>query len=68
MIETLQQAIQTEESLDIHYQAPGREAECRHVLTLLLEVRSGKYYLIAYCHTRRANRTFRLDRLQLADH
>lgn len=64
----LQQAIQREETVDVFYTATGRHApEYRRVSPLLLEQRGDRSYLIAYCHLRRAERTFRLDRLKLAD-
>lgn len=53
------------EALDVLYQASGKHSpELRHLTPLLMEERGGKVYLVAYCHTRRAARTFRLDRLQ----
>jgi len=66
LIESLQKAIDREDSVDVRYQASGRHwPEYRHLSPLLIESRGDRFYLIAYCHTRRANRTFRLDRLQL---
>ena len=68
LLETLGRAIQSGEPIDVLYHVPGRPApERRHLTPLLLETRGPRHYLIAYCHTRRANRTFRLDRLQIAD-
>jgi hypothetical protein len=69
LIVYLEQAIAREESIDVLYKARGRSMpEYRHLTPLLVEQRGPRYYLIAYCHTRRANRTFRLDRLRLIDH
>ncbi|MHC1733411.1 MAG: helix-turn-helix transcriptional regulator [Bacteroidales bacterium] len=66
LVEDLQKAIDREEAINVLYQASGRHsAEPRHLTPLLIEQRRERYYLIAYCHTRRANRTFRLDRLEL---
>ncbi len=65
VIAFIERAIHTQESIDFDYQAPNRNPEHRHVTPLLLEQRGLRYYLIAYCHKRRANRTFRLDRLKL---
>lgn len=66
MLRILNEAIRQEAPLDVLYQATGRHSpELRHLTPLLIEERGGKVYLIAYCHTRRATRTFRLDRLQL---
>ena len=66
LISILQMAIQRGESIDVLYQATSRHVpELRHLTPLLVEARGERYYLIAYCHTRRANRTFRLDRMKL---
>jgi hypothetical protein len=68
LIDILQAAIHAEQAVDVLYQAAGRPTpEYRHLTPLLLEQRGGRYYLIAYCHIRRGQRTFRLDRLQLVD-
>lgn len=66
LIERLQEAIDRAEAVDVLYQASGRHApEFRHLRPLLVEQRNGRFYLLAYCQNRRANRTFRLDRLKL---
>jgi hypothetical protein len=66
LLEVLQGLVDRNEAIDILYQASGRHApEVRHISPLLVENRGGRYYLVAYCHNRRANRTFRLDRMQL---
>jgi len=66
LIRMLQSSIDRCEFVDILYQASGRHSpELRHLSPLMIESRGERYYLIAYCHTRRANRTFRLDRLKL---
>lgn len=66
LIAAIQGAIDREESIDVLYKASGKHApEYRHLTPLIVEPRGERYYLIAYCHTRRANRTFRLDRLKL---
>ena len=68
LIMAIQGAIDREESIDVLYKASGRHsAEYRHLSPLIVEPRGERFYLIAYCHTRRANRTFRLDRLKLID-
>jgi len=68
LIVALQQAIESEETISVLYQAPGKHSpEHRRISPLIIEQRGPRYYLLAYCHTRRANRTFRLDRLQLVD-
>ncbi|MDR3577797.1 MAG: WYL domain-containing protein [Anaerolineaceae bacterium] len=66
LVARLQKAVDQEQAINVLYQASGRPtAEYRHLTPLLIEQRGERFYLIAYCHTRRANRTFRLDRLQL---
>lgn len=65
LIEKLEQAIRKEEPVDVLYQASGRaHPEYRRLTPLLVEQRGLRYYLLAYCHSRKTNRTFRLDRLQ----
>lgn len=67
LLASLQDAIAKQETIDVLYHVPGRpSAERRRLAPLLIEPRGPHTYLLAYCHTRRANRTFRLDRLQLA--
>jgi len=68
LVDFLQKAIAIEQPVDITYQASQQSTpEYRHVTPLLLEQRGPRYYLLAYCHNRRSNRTFRLDRLRLVD-
>jgi hypothetical protein len=69
LLVALQQSIDMEEAIDVLYRTTGQStAEYRHLTPLLLEKRAGRYYLLAYCHIRRANRTFRVDRMKLVDH
>lgn len=63
----LVQAAAHEETLDLWYQKPGAAPEKRRVSPLLVEDRPGGWVLIAYCHRRRDNRTFRLDRMALVE-
>lgn len=64
--EILREAARGQEAVDILYQASGRHApESRRITPLLVEARAGRMYVLAYCHLRRANRTFRLDRIQI---
>jgi hypothetical protein len=68
LLEALQEAIDKEEVINILYHAPGGTTpEYRHLSPLLLEQRGARFYLIAYCHTRKANRTFRVDRMEIID-
>lgn len=55
-----------QESITILYRAPGSaKAQRRRVQPLLVEQRGARYYLVAYCHARRAQRSFRIDRLSI---
>ena len=68
MVDALQQAIDRQEAVDISYRRSAQHAlEVRHVTPLLIEKWAGRMYLVTYCHTRRANRTFRMDRIRLLD-
>lgn len=53
------------QALDILYRTPGYPAEQRRITPLLIEQRGEHTYVIAYCQTRRAQRTFRLDRIEV---
>lgn len=53
------------QALEVWYRAPGCPAEKRRITPLLIEERGGQTYVIAYCQTRRAQRTFRLDRMEV---
>jgi hypothetical protein len=53
------------QGLDILYRAPGYPAEQRRITPLVIEQRGEQTYIIAYCQTRRAQRTFRLDRIEV---
>ncbi len=65
LLAAIQSAIYRGDSIDVLYRASGRHMEeQRHLTPLLLEQRGDRYYLIAFCHTRKANRTFRIDRLK----
>lgn len=60
----LQAAIDNEQTLMIDYYTPSRdEITRRKVDPLRIEWRAGVPYLIAYCHIRMAERTFRVDRI-----
>lgn len=65
-INRIEEAIQKQQVIDILYQKAAQyHPEYRRVSPLSIEQRNLRFYLIAYCHIRKANRTFRLDRLQL---
>ena len=61
----LEKHIQLQQALDIFYRVPGYQAERRRITPLLIELRGEHLYLSAYCQNRRANRLFRLDRMEI---
>ena len=69
LIDYLEKAIRIQQPIDVMYQAAERShPEYRHITPYLLEQRGLRWYLIGYCHIRRANRTFRLDRMKLLEY
>ncbi len=54
-----------QQALDVLYRVPGCAAEQRRITPLSIETRGEYTYVIAYCQTRRAQRTFRLDRMEV---
>lgn len=54
-----------EQALDVLYRAPGYPTEKRRITPMFVEERGGHTYVIAYCQTRRAQRNFRLDRMEI---
>lgn len=64
-IDALNNYLQLQQALDILYRAPGCPAEQRRITPLSIETRGEHQYVIAYCHNRRAQRTFRLDRMEI---
>jgi len=64
LLSQLEAAIQTGESIHIRYWSAWRgEITERLIEPQHIEWRGDKLYLIAYCHLRDAERTFRLDRI-----
>ncbi len=67
-IQWIEDALQKGQSIDILYQIAGPyQPDHRRVTPLSIEQRGLRFYLIGYCHNRRAKRTFRIDRLQWID-
>jgi hypothetical protein len=65
LLETLRRAVAQRRTVTIEYDTGGEgRVERRTVRPLELEQRSDIWYLRAYCHRRRAERTFRLDRVR----
>jgi hypothetical protein len=68
LLDFFQGLIDREESIDILYQSSTKHTpEYRHISPLMLERRNERWYLTAYCHNRRGQRLFRLDRLKIVD-
>jgi hypothetical protein len=65
MLQLLEKHIHLQQALDVYYRVPGCQVEQRRITPLLIEQRGEHIYISAYCQTRRANRLFRLDRMQI---
>ena len=65
MLEKLRHAIRESRQVQLLYQSASRPIpESRQLDPYALAFRWGWWYVVGYCHTRRALRTFRLDRIQ----
>ena len=54
-----------QQALDVMYRTPGYPAEQRRITPLSIEKRGEHTYVVAYCQTRRGQRLFRLDRMEV---
>ena len=64
LIDLIKDAIYTQQTIMICYQAPGQPVPRQHTVEpFRLEQRSSLYYLHAYSYLAEAERTFRLDRV-----
>jgi predicted DNA-binding transcriptional regulator YafY len=64
-LDKLRRAVRELRRVNILYQsADSTESRAREVDPYALAYRNGWWYLVGYCHLRRALRTFRLDRIQ----
>ena len=61
----IEHAISAEADMTIIYRVPGRQPEQRRVTPMQVYTENAQTYLVAYCHLRKAQRTFRVDRLQI---
>jgi hypothetical protein len=60
------QAIDRQGAFEMRYHAPeAKRPEIHHITPLLVEERNGYTYIIAYSHNRHAQRTYRLDRMDV---
>jgi hypothetical protein len=64
-LEVIEKYKQWQQALDVLYRVPGQPAEQRRITPLSIETRGEYTYVVAYCQTRRAQRTFRLDRMEV---
>jgi predicted DNA-binding transcriptional regulator YafY len=63
-LETLRQAARRRQRVKMEYQGRSRsDAEVREVDPYALVHRWGWWYVVGFCHTRQAMRTFRVDRI-----
>jgi len=61
----LQAAVAERKSVRFRYYAIGRDEELERIVDPYgLQLVAGEWYLIAWCHTRQAQRTFRLSRIR----
>jgi predicted DNA-binding transcriptional regulator YafY len=64
LVRTIEDAIQREHRLCIHYWSPRGETNERRVDPYVMWYADGRLYLVGYCHLRGAVRTFLLDRMR----
>jgi predicted DNA-binding transcriptional regulator YafY len=64
IVRTIEDAIQREHRLRIHYWSPRGETSERRVDPYVMWYADGRLYLVGYCHLRGAVRTFLLDRIR----
>lgn len=64
-LELIEKYKQLGQALDMLYRAPGCALEKRRITPLVIEQRGEHIYIIAYCQTRKGQRTFRLDRMEV---
>lgn len=66
ILEFLRQSIHQQLAFDMLYNAPdSQRPEIHRVTPVLIEERAGYTYVIAYSHTRKGQRTYRLDRMEI---
>ncbi len=60
-----EEAIMSRKRLKIYYMSASRQdLQWRKVDPYFIQFRQGCWYLVAWCHSRQAHRTFRVDRIQ----
>ena len=61
------EAIRVGGTVQLNYQSGGGSLTNRRVDPIRVDERLGRQYLVAYCHLRQAERSFRLDRIKKID-
>lgn len=61
----IEKYLQLGQALEMTYRTPGYAPEPRRITPLSIEKRGEHTYVIAYCQTRRGQRMFRLDRIEV---
>lgn len=61
----IEKYMQLGQALELLYHAPGCNPEKRRITPLAIEQRGEHTYIVAYCQTRRGQRSFRLDRMEV---
>jgi hypothetical protein len=64
-LDLLQKYLSLQQAIDILYRVPGYPAEQRRITPLSIEQRGEHIYVVAFCQNRRAQRLFRLDRMEI---
>ncbi len=64
-MEILEMYKRWQQAVDIWYRTPGYPAEQRRITPLSIELRGEHTYVVAFCQNRRAQRLFRLDRMEI---
>lgn len=64
-LQLLEKYLRLQQAIDVLYRAPGYPAEQRRITPLGIEHRGEHTYVTAFCQTRRAQRLFRLDRMEI---
>ncbi len=62
-LQAIRDALETRKSLRIEYKGANGRFTLRNITPLTIEERGRTVKIVAYCHLRRENRTFRLDRI-----
>lgn len=64
---TISEGLTREKFLNISYQALDKKSSTRKIAPLLIHNYQGRWYLLAYCNLRKANRLFHMARITAAE-